>query len=241
VNETLLIARRELAGYLRSWSGYIILALFLFIDGLLFNVLAMGTGAKHSSEVLTEFFKNTSGVTMGASVLLSMRLLAEERQTGTIQLLYSAPVRDAQIILGKYLSAVAFLALVLACTLYMPLLILVNGKISLGHLFAGYLGLLLLGSAVISIGVLGSSLARSQVVALVVSGAIVIALLVCWALALVTERPFSEIFAALALWNQHFQDFPKGMIHLRDVVYYGAVTYVFLFWSVRVLEARRWR
>lgn len=241
MNAALLLCRRELSAYLRSWTGYLIIALVLFIDGLMFNALALGGADKRSSEVLSLFFYFSSGLVMVASVAISMRLLAEERQTGTINLLYSSPIRDGEIVLGKYLSALAFLALLLATTAFMPLLVMVNGKISLGHIAAGYLGLLLLGSATLAIGILGSALARSQVVAVVISACMVVALILMWKLASLTERPFSEIFASLALWSQHFPPFQSGVIHLRDVVYFAVLTYVFLFGATRVLEARRWR
>src|SRR5204862_5505784 len=115
---------------------------------LLFNTKVLGGADKRSSEVLKLFFEMSSGVMMVASVAISMRLVAEERQTGTINLLYSSPVRDGEIIAGKYLSALAFLAITLAVTVFMPLLVMVHGKVSFGHIAVGYLGLLLLGSAV---------------------------------------------------------------------------------------------
>jgi ABC-2 type transport system permease protein len=237
----LLIARRELAAYLTTMSGYVILAVVLAVDALLFNAYAIGAGSKRSAEVVSQFFWVSSGMVIIASVFISMRLLAEERQTGTISLLYSSPVRDLEIVLGKFLSSLAFLAILLALTTFMPALVAVNGKISLGHLAAGYLGLLLLGSASLAIGTLGSALARSQVVAVIVSGAMVVALLTCWLLAHVTERPLSEVFTAMALHNQHFQPFQSGLVHVRDTVYYLAVSYLGLFAATRVLEARRWR
>ena len=236
-----LLTRRELSAYLRTMTGYVIIALALLIEGLLFNILSLGTGEKKSADVLSNFFWFSSGVTMIASVFISMRLLAEERQTGTINLLYSSPVRDGEIVAGKFLSALAFLALLLASTVFMPLLVMVHGKISLGHIAAGYLGLLLLGGASLAIGLLGSALARSQVIAVVVSTCMVASLILSWKLASVTERPFSELFTSLALWSQHFPPFQSGVIHLRDVVYFAVVTYVFLFAATRVLEARRWR
>ncbi len=242
MNPTLLIAGRELGNYLRSWTGYVVIALALFIEGLFFNSSILGGAAKRSSEVVSLFFWSASGLcTIAPAVLLSMRLLAEERQTGTINLLYSSPVRDSEIVLGKYLSALAFLGLLQVCTLFMPLLVLVHGKISLGHIAAGYLGMLLLGSATLAIGILGSALARSQIVAVVISAVMVAALILCFNLSRVTERPFSELFNSLALWNLHYPPFQSGVIHLRDVVYYAVVTYVFLFAATRVLEARRWR
>ena len=238
----LLIARRELAAYLRSMSGYVIIAAALFIDGLMFNGWAMGGDqGKLSAVVLGDFFYLTSGITMIASVLLSMRLLAEERQAGTLALLYSSPVRDHEIVLGKYLSALGFLAILLVLTGFMPALILVHGKLSFGQIAAGYVGLLLLGGAALAIGTFGSALARSQVVAAIVSAVMVTALIVCWFIARVTEHPLSQIFTSLSLYSQHFPPFQQGIIHLRDVVYYLVVTYVALFAATRVLEARRWR
>jgi ABC-2 type transport system permease protein len=222
-------------------SGYVIIAAVLAVDGLLFNAYALGGAGKRSSEVLSLFFYFSSGTTLVASIFISMRLLAEERQAGTLALLYSSPVKDSEIVLGKFLSGLAFLGLLTALTFYMPLLILVHGKISLGHVFAGYLGLMLLGSASLAIGTFGSALAKNQVVAAIGSACILVSLLVSWLLARVTERPFSDVFSALALWQQHFVPFQGGVIHLRDVVYYLAVSYVALFAATRVIEARRWR
>lgn len=241
MNAALLIARRELAAYLRTWTGYVIIAAVLVVDGLLFNAFAMGGASKRSAEVVSQFFYFSSGTTMIASIFISMRLLAEERQSGTIALLYSSPVRDGQIVAGKFLSAFAFLAILTLLTFYMPLLVLVNGKISVGHLVAGYGGLLLLGAASLAIGTFGSALARNQVVAAIISACILTGLLVCWLLSSVTDRPFSEVFTALALHGRHFRPFQEGIVHLRDVAYYLLVTFVMLFSATRVLEARRWR
>ena len=239
---TWLIARRELSAYLRTMSGYVIAAVVLFVDGILFNVRAMGTQQDRlSTEVLSEFFFNSSGLTMAAAVFLSMRLLAEERQNGSMVLLASSPVREREIVLGKFLSAFIFLTLMTLAGVFMPMLILVNGKLALGHVAVGYLGLLLLGSAALAIGTLGSTLARSQLLAAIISGSLVVCLIVVWMVGTVTERPLNDVFFALALWGRHFPPFQAGIINLRDVVYYLAVTYFALFVSVRVLEARRWR
>jgi ABC-2 type transport system permease protein len=238
---TFLIVRREMGAYLRSMTGYVIAALVLVIDGLLFQAFVMGGPDKLSSEVLSNFFYISSGTTIIASVFISMRLLAEERQTGTLVLLTSSPVHDWEIVLGKYLSAFIFLAMITLCSVYMPALIFVNGKVSPGHMVAGYVGLLLLGSASIAIGTFGSALARTQVLAAIFSGCIVVAMIICWLLGKVTERPLTEVFTAMALHGRHFPPFQAGQVHLRDVFYYLAVTYIALFGATRVMEARRWR
>ena len=237
---TLLIARRELGAYLRSMLGYIIIAGVLLVDGLLFNAFAVPGTAKKSSEVLADFFTLTSGITMVGAVFLSMRLIAEERQTGTIALLYSSPIHDVEIVLGKFLAAFLFLCVFFLSTSYMPVLVAVYGKVSVGHIFAGYLGLMLVGACGLAIGTFGSALTRSQVVAAVLSGMMVLALTTCWLLAKVTDRPLTDIINGLAWWG-HFDAFRTGLVHLKHVAYFVLVTFLALFAATRVLEARRWR
>jgi ABC-2 type transport system permease protein len=240
MRNVMLIARRELAAYLRTMSGYIIIAVMLFIDGLLFNAFAVPGTAKKSSEVLADFFTMTSGITMVGAVFLSMRLIAEERQTGTISLLYSSPLHDVEIVLGKFVAALGFLCVFFAATLYMPALVAAYGKISLGHVFAGYLGLFLVGAVSLAIGAFGSALTKSQVVAAVLSGVMCLALTTCWLLTKVTDRPLTEIVTQVAWWS-HFDAFRTGLVHLKHVTYFGLVTFLALFAATRVLEARRWR
>jgi len=237
----LLIARRELAGYFRTMTGYIIAGLLLLIQGVLFNALVLSAGEMYSADVLSNYFFYAFGTTAIASLFISMRLVAEERQTGTLVLLTSSPVHDWEIVVGKYLSGLAFLALVTVASVYIPGLILVNGKISFGHLFAGYLGVLLVGAATMAIGVFGSVLARNQVLAVIFSAIITLVIVVAHFIARVTDRPLKDMFMALALYARHFPPFQTGSIHLRDVVYYVAVAYVALFAAVRVMEARRWK
>ncbi len=236
-----LIYRREMGAYLRSPLGYIVVAVVLLIDGLLFNAFALGSDtARKSSEVLKQFFYFSSGTTMVASLFLSMRLLAEERAQGTLNLLFGSPVRDYQIVLGKYLSALTFLSGLTLLTIYMPALIAVHGKITFGQIAAGYLGLILLGSAGLSIGIFGSALTKSQLVAIISSAAILVGLILSWLMALITDRPINELFTWLSIHNKHFQPFMTGLINTQDVVFYASLSYFFLFLATRVLEARRW-
>jgi len=240
VKNVTLIARRELQSYLRTMSGYIIIAVMLFIDGLLFNAFAVAGTAKKSSEIVAEFFTLTSGITMIGAVFLSMRLIAEERQTGTVALLYSSPIHDVEIVLGKFLASFVFLCLFFATTLYMPVLVAVYGKVSVGHIAAGYFGLMLVGATGLAIGTFGSALTKSQVVAAVLSGVMVLALTTAWLLGKVTDRPLTDIVMGLAWWG-HFDAFRTGLVHIKHVTYFVLVTFISLFAATRVLEARRWR
>lgn len=239
MNQVLLIARRELFAYLRSPLGAVIIAGALLIDGLWFYWQA--TQKLVSADLLREFIYVASGTTMTASLFVSMRLFAEERQAGTLVLLNTSPVRDWEVVLGKYLSALCVVAVLTACTLYLPALIMVHGKISWGHVLVGYSGLLLIGSAAISVGLFGSALARSQVIAIIVSAAILAALILLWVVARSVDPPLNRFFSALALHHENFRPFMSGRLELGAVAYYLAMTYFFLLASMKVLEARRWR
>lgn len=241
MHHVLLIARRELAGYFASLSGYLILAGHLLVSGLLFNVFAVGSQARLSQEVLADFFYYASGMAIITALLLSVRLIAEERQLQTLVLLRTAPVTERQVVWGKYLSALAFFALTLVLSVYLPALIFVNGKVSLLQIAAGYLGLLLLGSACIAIALLASVWSPSQLIAAAAAGVMVTLILVAWMLAHVTEEPLKSLFFYAALHNLHFRTFSQGIVHLRDVVYYVGLTAVFLEAAVGSLEAWRWR
>jgi len=237
----LLIARRDLAAYFNSIWGYLVVAALLFFNGLAFNVFAIGRSPKYSTDVLEDFFYWTFGFVMTAAVLLTMRLIAEERQTGTLVLVDSSPLADWQIVGGKFLSALGFLALMIALTGYMPALIFLEGKVSYGHIVAGYTGLLLSGAAVVAIGTFSSAVSKHQLVAAVIAGVIVGVLILSWLLGRVTEAPLSDVFSYLSLYDRHFQPFQRGRINLEDVIYYLSITFAFLMLSSRWLAARRWR
>lgn len=239
---TSIIYRKELASYLRSPVGYLIAAAMLLVCGLLFQSQALGQEGKLSAEVLSEFFRYCSGCTIGAAIALSVRLIAEERQQHTIVLLNTSPVRDAEIVAGKFLAALTFLAFIVLASFYMPMLIKVNGKITMSQVLVGYLGLILLGGAVLSIGLFASALAKQHLVAAAVALVLIVVLLQLYPLGLKLDEPLSGVLQDLDLWHKHFGlGFMKGILNLRDVVYYVAVSYFFLLLATKTLEAKRWR
>lgn len=236
-----IIFQREFNAYLRLPIGYIVGAVVLFLDGILFWTVALGSGEEMlSGFVLSAFFYLASGMTTIAAVVLSLRLIAEERQTGTQLLLDTSPVRDREIVLGKFLAALAFLSILNAATIYMPLLILVNGKIAFGQIVAGYVGLTLLGGAVLAIGLFGSALSRNQLVAAAVTSMVTATFFLFWELSERLEYPLSSFFAALAIHQRHFVGFQEGIYHLRDIVYYLSLMWFFLYLATKVMEAKRW-
>jgi len=235
-----LVARRELYGYLMSPLGYVIVAAILLIDGLLFNGFAMG-GERLSYAVLEMFFYFLSGTTMVASIFITMRLFAEERQTGTLTLLLTSPAAEWQLVLGKFLGAYLFLLLLTALTFYMPLLVLVNGNVTWGHVGVGYLGLALLAAACVAIGTLASSLAPNQILAAVISGVIIVALLVMWMVARKVSGPVGAVVGYLSLFDKHYQPFSRGIIKSETIVFFLTLTYGALVAATAVLGGRRWR
>jgi ABC-2 type transport system permease protein len=168
-------------------------------------------------------------------------LLAEERQAGTITLLNTAPIRDRDIVAGKFLSAFGMVTLMNLLTFYMPLMLHIRGKVSVGHILVGYLGLILFGGAVTAIGLFASSLARSQVVAFIIGAVILAPLLTLWIVARAVDPPFNTFLTGLALHHENYRPFMSGTLEFDRVVYYLMVTYFFLLAATKVLEARRWR
>ena len=239
--KALLLARRDFKAYFRSPLGAVVIAGMLLVDGIWFYVKGLSAEKALSAQVLEQFFFGASGTTMIAGVLLSMRLIAEERQTKTLTLLNTSPVADRDIVLGKFLSCFAVIALATALTIYMPLLIFVNGKVSVGHIAVGYAGLLLLGGATISVGMFASALGRSQVVAVILAAVFMAPLLTFWLLARAVDPPLNDFLSNLALHHTNQRSFMLGILELGNVAYYIAITYFFLLAAQKTLEARRWR
>lgn len=240
MSSTWLITRRELGAYASSPLGSVIIAVALLINGILFYVDSISSQLL-SGEALARFFYNASGLTAVAALFLSFRLIAEERQNGTFTLLNTSPITGGQIVLGKFLSAFLMVCLLTVLSLYMPALLYFTGKVSVGHIAVGYVGLFLIGAASTAIGLFASSLTRHQVIAIILGAAILAILFVMWMVAKVTDAPLNDFLGGLAFHHVNFHPFQSGILELRGIAYYLVVTYVFLLAATKVLEARRWR
>lgn len=243
MSNVLLIARRELKAYVRSPLGYVVAAAVLLVDGIWFMAKALGPagGKQLSAAVLGEFFHGASGTTMIACIALSMRLIAHEQEHGTLVLLRTSPIRDRDLVLGKFLSLLIVMTVITALTAYMPAMVAAYGKVSFGHIVVGYAGVLLLAAASIAIGLFASALAPNQVVAAILGAALLGTMLLLWLLARQSEPPINEFIEGLALHHARQRPFMAGLLRLENVVYYVAVAFFFLLASVKTLEARRWR
>jgi len=179
MRRALLVARRELEAYFVSPIAYVTIAVFLFLMGYLFErILYLSSEA-----TLKYVFYNMVTVLMLVLPLLTMRLFAEEKRSGTLELLLTSPVRDWEVVVGKYLAALGVFVLALLLTGVYALILEVLGSPEWGPLLSGYLGVLLFGSAVLAIGVWTSSWTRNQVIAAFTAAIIVLFLWVIDALA----------------------------------------------------------
>jgi len=233
-----IISRKELKSYLSSPMAYIVTAMFLAISGTFFSVYLAATNYVDTS--IKGFLNAAQILILLFAAVLTMRLVAEERKLGTWELLLTSPVRDSQIILGKFVGSFAVLAGMLLLTLYFPLLLVVFGDPDLGAIGTSYLGLLLLGAACLSIGVFASTLTSNQIVAAVVSGAMLFALWFLGAVEGFATGALKEVLGYLSL-SHHFADFTRGIVDTRAVVYYLGVTALFLQLAIGSVETGRWR
>ena len=236
MKNTTTIALKELKSYLTSPMAYIVTGIFLALTGTFFAL----SSATYNETNIEGFSNPGSMLLLLFSAVLTMRLIAEEKKLGTWELLLTAPVRDSEVVLGKFLASLALLSGMLLLTLYYPLLLWVFGDPDGGPIFTSYVGLFLLGSAVLSVGLFASSVTSNQIVAAVVAGGILAALWFTGMAAGYAPEAVSKIISYLSL-SGYFPGFMRGIIDTRAIVYYLSVTALFLFLAVRSLEAGRWR
>jgi ABC-2 type transport system permease protein len=234
------IARRDLTALFVSPVGWVVAGLFVFLVsgfGFIATVLA---GQQATMDGVFGVITNFLMVVLVP--LITMRVLAEERSQGTLELLLTSPVRDWELAAGKWVGAYAFYLLLLATTtVYVVILRVYASGLDIGLIGATYLGLVLVGAAAIAIGVLASSLTRNQIVAFFIAMAL---LLVIWyagyVIGFFVAPPANLFFEYIGGWNR-FQAFSLGQAAVRDIVYFVTLTAGALFLTTRVLASRRWR
>ncbi len=240
MRNALIIARREIEAYFVSPIAYVVIAAYLVVMGLLFSLVVAGRpGAEASLRfVFGNVFSAIILIIVGP--LLTMRLLAEEQRSGTIELVLTSPVRDWEVVLGKYLAGLAVFLTMLIPTVIYPVLIDHFGNPDRGVFLTTYIGVILLGMALLSLGLLTSAVTQNQIVAAFLGLGLILLLTFAEFLASVVGDPFSDILSYLGLFS-HFFDFLRGIIDTRDVVYYLSVTVGALFLTTQILGTRRWR
>jgi ABC-2 type transport system permease protein len=236
VTNTLAIARRELASYYGSFLFYVITAAFLVITGFFFAINV----AYSRSATVAPLFQTTYTIMLLIAPVLTMRLIAEEQRTGTIELMLTSPVRDVELVLGKFLGGLGLLVSMLVLTGFYPILLALYGNPDRGGIIGGYLGALLFGGAAVAIGLFTSSTTGNQIVAAVLAFAFLLILWVVDGVGGLIGGTVGQITNYVAVYT-HFSDMTRGIIDTKDVVYFLSLIVGALFLTTRSLESRRWR
>jgi ABC-2 type transport system permease protein len=254
MRNVLAIAGKEIRAYFASPIAYVVVGLFALLFGWFFyNILVffaqqsmrmgmMGEGGSMNINqmMLRPLLMNTSVLALFVLPMITMRTFAEEKRSGTFELLLTAPLTDAQIILGKFLGAMALFSLMLLITLLDVGLLFYFGNPEWKPVATGYLGLLLMGGCFISVGMFISSLTRNQIVAAVITFS---TFLMLWVINWIGETagPITREIVSFLSITEHYDDFVKGVLDTKHLVYYVSFITFGLFLTAKSVDSERWR
>lgn len=238
MQNTLTIAGRQFRSYFNGPIAYIVVCFFLLLLGYFFFFNPPGFFIMNQASART-MFSYFGTINYFALPALTMGLLADEKGSGTIELLITMPVRDAEVILGKFLGVLALYCVLIVLTLPYPISVSTLGDLDWGPVFAGYVGLFLQGCALLGIGLMCSSFTNSQVVALFAAWGFSLFFFladkaVAWQASAIVD------LVEFISFDFHLTDMRRGVIALRDVVFFGSIAAFSLLVSFRALESRRW-
>jgi len=234
--------------YAVSFIFLCVLGIFFYNDMAYMSMLAsriaqyqLSTGLGLDKIVLRPLFSDMSILLLFIVPIIAMRLYSEEKANGTIELVFTYPITDLQVLLGKYLAGLSVIAILLGITTVLMLLAGIVVSPDWGLIFSSYLGLFLVSASFLAIGVFASSLTKNQIIAAASSLGIILAF---WAVGW-----FSDVFTASAVAKflgelgimEHLDDFMKGMLNVKDAVFYLLFSLFFLFMTLRILESHTWR
>ena len=236
MHDVLIIWRKELYNYFWSPIAYIVLPVFLIISGYFFSFSLFYLQVANMSNAL----HNMSIMLLLISPVLTMRLVAEERHSGSLDLLYSMPISILSILIGKYLAAWSLLVIMLACSTIFLVPLYMYGEPDFGPIFSGYLGIFLLGSVYLAVGLFVTSLRRNQIVVAIGTTGI---LIILWFLTYLDNFDVTGLqgirFSYLSV-SVHFSEFVKGTIPISSIIYMASLSWLFLFCSWISLNAKRY-
>lgn len=242
------LVRREVRAYFSSPIAYVVLGIFLFLYGLYFygelEIFldprgAQGHTVNVNQDMIRWLFNTTAVIVMFVLPLVTMRSFSEELRSGTIELLFTSPLTDNQLVLGKFLGALMLYIVMLATTFIHMGLLFYFGDPEWQPIAVGYLGMLLLGSAYIAFGLVFSSMTKNQVVAGSLSFSVFLFLYL-----IEIAQNWGGLAQALVPYlsvSRHLEEFAKGVIDSRDVVFYLSFTALGLFLTRQSIESYRWR
>jgi ABC-2 type transport system permease protein len=246
VKAVLATVLRELRAYFFSPLAYVVLFFFLVVNGVIFVLIVsyLSNPTAPAGRPLDIFFGGSFLfwlVLLFATPVVTMRLIAEERRSGSIEALMTAPVSEGQVVAGKYLAALAFYLFLWLPTVAYAAIVDHYGDIDWGTVGAGYLGILLVGALFLAIGIFGSALSRNQIVAAIIAFALTaLVFFVAFLPGLVNDPALKEVLSYVSV-VEHMDDFAKGIVDTRRLVFYPTVTLWFLFATSRMLAEKKWR
>ncbi len=254
MNNVITIFRKELKSYFASPIAYGLMAFFALVSGVFFY-LYVSNFVQQSMQgqmfgrpqpmdmnewVIRPLLMNMSVIGLFLIPMITMRLFAEEKRSGTIELLATSPVRDIEIIIGKWLAAFTLYGAIIALSLLDMLILFVYGRPDWRPMLAGYLGLLLQGGCLLAIGTFISNTSRNQIIAGSATFAISLLLWILdWTSAYDTSTS-AKVISYLSVVS-HFEPFAKGVIDSKDVIFYVTMIFFGLFLTSRSMESLRWR
>jgi ABC-2 type transport system permease protein len=252
VRNIVAIAQKELRSYFASPMAYIVIGFFLLPFGVFFflylqsfvrqslQAAQFGGPMNINQQVVRYVLQNASVIILFIMPMITMRTYSEEKRSGTIELLLTSPVTDLEIILGKFFGAMGLYAAMLAVTLIYMGILFVYGNPEARPLVAAYLGLLLMGGAFVSLGLLISSTTNNQIVAGVISFVVFLLLWIVGWFADSAGPTIGPITSYLSI-TEHFDDFSKGIIDTKHVLYYASLITFGLFLTAKSVDSERWR
>lgn len=236
MRNVLTIAKRELRSAFNSPIAYIVLTVYLLISGyLFFTQIFIGRQAE-----MRQLFELTPLLFVFITPAIAMRTLAEERRTGTLEVLLTLPLSDGQVVLGKFLGALGLIVVGVGLTSVYAYTVSRYGDLDGGAVLGGYIGLLLLACAYVAIGVMASSFTRNQVVAFIIALGICFALFMMGKIVQVVPRSIAPLVSYMSL-DSHFHGIARGVVDTRDLVYYASLTGACLFIAAQSLASRQWK
>jgi ABC-2 type transport system permease protein len=253
MRNVMAIAQREVNAYFGSPIAYVLLGFFALLFGWFFYVplayfvqqsMQMGMNPMQSLNInqmlIGPTLMNTTVIMLFLFPLITMRTYAEEKRSGTIELLLTSPVTDVQIIMGKFLGALALYACMLALSMIHIAVLFIYGNPEWKPIVTGYLGLLMMGGCFLSLGLFISSLTKNQIVAAMATFAVFLMLWVINWIGTFVGPTTQAVLAHLSL-TEHFDDFARGIIDTKHVVYYLSFMAFGLFLTAKSVDSERWR
>jgi ABC-2 type transport system permease protein len=254
MRNTLIICRKELRSYFVSPIAYLLLTMFALIFGFFFwnsvgyfNMMGLESQMRGQSfpmsvneYVIRPLLSNVSVIGLFFIPMITMRLFAEEKRTGTIELLATSPIRDIEVIIGKWLSALILYAVMLAFTAVNFAFLFKYGNPDWRPLAIGYLGLLLQAGGLLAVGTFISTLTKNQIIAGAATFGVCLMLWVMEWVAGYETAAWAKVLAYMSVIT-HFESFGKGVLDSKDALYYVSLIFLGLFLTSRSMESLRWR